>query len=246
MGGNNISLVIRTLNERNKLAALLKDISGQEGMQPEIIVVDNESTDGTPELAEKFGCKLVNIPRQEFTFPRSLNLGMQAASHEVVILTVGHARLFRPDWLNTAVTTFEDPKVAGLYAPVIPLEGCSLVETLFYWPGYIQARIRGPYMIRMRVMGVLGATNAAIRKSLWAKHPFDESYESGGEDGEWAAWVMDQGFAIMCDWRFSVRHSHELGLAGLKQQIRYWADLAQPKKLDLEVLKSFRRDIKWD
>ncbi len=241
-----VSLVIRTLNEKEKLESLLQDIKAQQGPRPEIIVVDNESSDGTPKLAEKQGCKLVSIPRQQFTYPQSLNLGLQAATSEVVILTVGHARLFRQDWLQVAQETFLDPQVAGLYAPVIPLKNCSLVETLFYWPGYLQARIRGPYLIRLRVMGVLGATNAAIRRSLWEKHPFDETYESGGEDGEWAAWVMEQGYAIKCDWRFSVRHSHQLDLKGLKQQIKYWSDLANPKKLEIEELKKFRKDMKWD
>lgn len=243
-----ISLIIRTLNEQEQLSLLLSDLLKQNYHREhlQIIVVDNQSSDNTVPIAKNFGCQVINIPRDEFTYPRSLNLGVKHAKHEIVILTVGHARLFQPDWLATSEKTFQDPQIAGLYSPILPLTKSSLVEKLFYWPGYMQAKLRGPYLIRHRLMGVLGATNCAIRKSLWDKHQFDESYEAGGEDGEWAAWVMEQGFAICCDWRFSVRHSHGLNLKGLKQQIGYWSELSQPKKFSREELLRFRHDLNFD
>jgi glycosyltransferase involved in cell wall biosynthesis len=253
-----ISLVIRTLNEAKELRLLLEDLKKQVGpvinnvRQPsfwdslEIIVVDNESTDDTQAVAEAYGCKVVTLPRAEFTYPKSINLGISAASHEVVILVVGHVRLLRTDSLLVAAKAFEDRQVAGLYSPVIPLGNSSLVEKLFYYPGYLFARLRGPFQVGMKAMGVMGATNCVIRRSLWEKHPFDETYEAGGDDGEWANWVREQGFTIICDWRFSVRHSHQLDFAGLKEQIAYWSDLAKPSKFDLPRIKSFRKDMNFD
>ncbi|MCX6740538.1 MAG: glycosyltransferase [Candidatus Parcubacteria bacterium] len=242
-----ISLVIRTLNEAEKLALLLKDLKDQTlpMSEVEVIVVDNESSDGTPQIAQKHGFKLVTLPRNEFTYPKSMNLGVEAATNEVVILTVGHARLFRADWLEVAVKTFKDPSVAGLYSPVIPLREGSWLEKFFYYPNYLQARLRGPYRLHTMGMGVMGATNSVIRKSLWEKHHFDNTFECGGEDGEWTKWVMEQGYAIVCDSRFSVRHSHQLDLAGLKAQLGYWGMLGKPSKFDRKQL-SFRHDIKFD
>ncbi len=242
-----ISVVIRTLNEADKLSLLFRDLWGQSltSNEVEIIVVDNESTDGTQQVAVEHGGKLVTLPRDEFTFPRSMNLGVAAASNEVVLLTVGHVRLFRPDWLEVAAKTFEDLSVAGLYSPVIPLENGSWLERFFYYPNYLQAKLRGPYRVHMMAMGVMGATNCAIRKSLWEKHHFDEAYECGGEDGEWTKWVMEQRYCVVCDSRFSVRHSHQLNLAGLKAQLKYWGMLGQPSKFDRKQL-SFRKDINFD
>lgn len=242
-----ISLVIRTLNEADNLALLLDDLNDQtlSASEVEVVVVDNESTDGTQKVAQKYGCKVVTLPREEFTFPRSMNLGVESASHEAVFLTVGHARLLHATCLDVVAQTFEDPKVAGVYSPVIPLIGSSWLEKIFYYPNYLQARLRGPYRIRMMTMGVMGATNCAVRRSLWLEHRFDESFECGGEDGEWTKWVIDQGYEISCDWRVSVRHSHQLNLAGLKAQLGYWGQLGKPSKFDRNQL-SFRKDLKFD
>ncbi len=207
------SIIIRTLNEREALGRLLGVLRYQESLEGrETIVVDNESTDGTPQLAEESGARVVSIPREEFTYPFSMNIGAELAQGEILIYLVGHALPFRPDWLSSGLEHFADPRVAGVYSPVIPQKGCKWAETFFYWPGYLQAKWRGPHKVTKGGMGVFGATNCALRRSLWEEHPFDERYELGGEDGEWANWVMSQGYHLMCDYRFSVRHSHGLGL----------------------------------
>ena len=58
-----------------------------------MVVVDNASGDRTPEVEERFGARMVTLPKGEFTYPKSMNLAMEAASHEVVFLTVANARL---------------------------------------------------------------------------------------------------------------------------------------------------------
>ena len=94
----------------------------------------------------------------------------------------------------------------------------------------------------MGMMGILGATNCAIRRDFWQEHQFDERFGLGGEDGEWAAWAMKSGYKIICDWKVAVYHSHGLGFRALKQQIKYWSKLSVPTTFSREAL-SFRRDI---
>ena len=55
-----VSIVIPTLNEHNNLTRLLDEI---EGEADEIIVVDGGSSDGTQDIAEHAGCRLVISPR---------------------------------------------------------------------------------------------------------------------------------------------------------------------------------------
>jgi rhamnosyltransferase len=239
----NVSLIIRTMNEVKHLAELLYVIRSQDYVGPmEIIVVDNESTDGTAELATANRANLVTIKRQSFTFPRSLNMGAEAAKGDILIYLVGHALPFRKDWLRNGVEHFVDPKVGGVYSPVIPRKGASLAELLFYWPGYLIAKMRSPYRVRHGGIGVFGATNIALRRRLWLQHPFDERYELGGEDGRWASWVMSQKYQIVCDTHFAVRHSHGLGFSGLRQQVDYWSKLEKPSVFKKEEF-SFRKDL---
>ncbi len=92
-------------------------------------------------------------------------------------------------------------------------------------------------------MGVLGATNCAIRKSLWEKHHFDEKYGLGGEDGEWAKWARDAGYIIMIDPSFAVRHSHPMkNLSDMRKQLSYWGKLGKPSIFEKKEL-NFRRDL---
>jgi rhamnosyltransferase len=187
---------------------------------------------------------LVTIGREEFSFPRSLNVGAEAANGEILVYLVAHALPFRNDWLRHGLEHFNDPKVAGVYSPVIPRKRCTLVETLFYWPGYLVSKWQGPHQVKKGGMGVFGATNIAMRKNLWQQHHFDERYGLGGEDGEWAAWVMSQGFQIVCDYRFAVRHSHGLGFSALKKQLAYWSRLGKPSTFDRKSL-DFRKDLNF-
>ena len=51
-----LSIIIPTLNEKENLERLLKSIKKQDFKDYEIIVADNDSTDGTREIAQKYGC----------------------------------------------------------------------------------------------------------------------------------------------------------------------------------------------
>jgi len=238
-----VSIIIRAMNEWCHLLELLVAIKDQDyDGEKEIIVVDNESFDATPEFARLNGARVVTIKKGEFTFPRSLNAGAETARGEILVFLVGHALPFEKDWLRFGLENFSDPRVASVYSPVIPRREHTLAETFYYWPRYLIAKIRGPYPINK--VGVYCATNIALRKNLWQQHHFDERYELGGEDGEWAGWALSQGHQIICDYRFSVRHSHELGALGLWRQARYWGKLGKPTVFDQKELQ-FRKNLKF-
>lgn len=232
-----ISVVIRSCNEIEDLNKLMTAIADQDydGLV-EIVVVDNESTDGTAKLAKKLGAKVINIPKDEFTFPKSMNLGVLNASHEVVVLTVAHALPVSKNWLSSAAKYFEDENVAGVFAHCLPAKKKTLAEILFYYPNYLFDLVSSPKLIKKVSMGVMGATNCVIRKSLWEKEHFDETFELGGEDGKWTAWVLNQGYKIVMDVKFTVYHSHYLGFKGLLKQVKYWSMISQNQKFDRKAL----------
>jgi glycosyltransferase involved in cell wall biosynthesis len=75
-----VSIVIRTYNEQRHLPELLAAISHQEvDFEFETVIVDSGSTDNTLDIAKKFGCRISHIPKTEFTFGRSLNVGCEKA-----------------------------------------------------------------------------------------------------------------------------------------------------------------------
>jgi glycosyltransferase involved in cell wall biosynthesis len=238
-----ISVVIRTLNEKAKLDQLLTMLYKQKCSQPfEIIVVDNESNDGTKELAEAAGAKVVTLPRKDFTYPKSMNLGVENSSGDIVVLTVGHALPISKYWLETSIKDLGNPEVAGMYGPCLPRKGAHLWEYFFYFFWSFKQYLLGKRSV-VNAPGIMGATNCAMRKKLWSEHKFDESFELGGEDGEWANWAIKQGYKIILNPSFAVRHSHPMkNRKDVDTQRAYWHRLSQPTKFSREAL-NFRKDL---
>ena len=72
-----VSIVIRTKNEEELIEVVLKSIKTQTYTDYEIILVDSGSTDLTVEIAKKYGCKILNIKPEEFTFGYAINYGFE-------------------------------------------------------------------------------------------------------------------------------------------------------------------------
>jgi len=241
-----LSLVIRTLNEARNLEKIFEDLHQQIfTKEVEVIVVDNESTDGTTDVARHYGAEVVTLKRPDFTYPRSMNLGVEAASHNIVMLTVGHVRLSNTYNLHAGARHFADPTIAGVFGSVLPNENASVVEKLSAIGRGM--RMKQPAHEVSKVgRGVLGATNAMIAKAAWKElGGFDEKYEIGGEDTALAKQMLDGGYGLIEEPALAIHHSHGLGFVDFLQQIR--AELRMlngPQRLDREKLYARRPDLR--
>ena len=77
-----VSVVIPTHNEAQSIEYVLADIPA--GLATEVIVVDSNSTDGTPELAGKMGARVIQEPRRGYG--RACLSGLAAAASPDVIV----------------------------------------------------------------------------------------------------------------------------------------------------------------
>lgn len=243
-----LSFIIRAYNEREKLRELIESIRSQDYPADliELIVVDNGSSDGTGELAKELGAKVVLLPQAEFTYPKSLNVGCEVAKNDILVMVSAHCLFWRRDALQKAVSHFNDKQVAGVYGPTIARRPHTLRQWIVGWEGYLRALILGPIQVVRLRLGILGNTNAMIRRSLWQQHPFDEAYAMGAEDSAWASWAWSKNYQIIREPAFVVRHSHHLGFFDSLKQRRLWGKtMAQPKPFDPSELE-YRKDIQRD
>src|SRR6185369_10354340 len=59
-----VSVIIPTHNEAQAIGRVLADLPSH--LVTEVIVVDSNSTDGTPDLARKMGAKVIQEPRRGY------------------------------------------------------------------------------------------------------------------------------------------------------------------------------------
>ena len=198
----NCSIVIRAFNEAKHLPRLLEGIRQQTLKDVEIILVDSGSTDDSVVIAESYGARIVHIPPQEFTFGRSLNFGLQAVTRELVVIASAHVYPVYPDWLERLLQPFEDARVALAYGKQrgTHMTKFSERQILAQWfPEQSQPRQGHPFC---------NNANAAIRRSLWQEHAYDESL-TGLEDLEWARWALSQGHALAYVAEAEIIHVHD-------------------------------------
>jgi GT2 family glycosyltransferase len=245
-----ISVAVRTFNEAQKLAKILADVRAQNyGGELEVVVVDNASTDDTPEVVKHFGARLVNMPRGDFTYPKSMNLAMESTSNEVVFLTVAHARLSSMHSLHAGARHFViDPQVAGVFGGALPNEGASYVER---WATSVNNNLglaRSAQPIKKAGLGTLAGTGAMLSKRVWQDlGRFDKRYETGGEDTALAKLMLENGFGIVLEPALTVHHSHGLGLRdSVKQTLHQLQTLRAPRQLDRRELLERRPDLRAD
>ncbi len=258
-----VTVGIRTLNEAGPLTRLLETIDSQQGEKPEVIVVDNESKDDTVAIAKDFGATVLTLSRKNFSYPRSMNMCMEAATNNLVFLTVGHAALASSLALESAKRRFsEDKSVAGVFVPPLAGYGASRTErmlatgSLFLSKTPIKLVAKGysaddefgmkVKQVKKAGMGVMGSTNAVFHKQVWQDlGGFDEKLGMGGEDTLLADKMLNAGYAIVSEPLLAVHHSHGLGPINYARQVMAWNRMAKFAELqfDRDAISKRRPDL---
>ena len=197
----NCSIVIRAYNEEKHIGRLLEGVQQQTLKDVEIILVDSGSTDATVSIAESFGARIVHIPSAEFTFGRSLNLGVQAATRELIVIASAHVYPVYPDWLESLLRPFENERIALTYGKQRGPETAKFSEQQIYHQWYPDASKPS------QATSFCNNANAAIRRSLWDKNPYDETL-TGLEDLAWGKWAKEQGYDIAYVAEAEIIHIH--------------------------------------
>ncbi|HEY3312391.1 MAG TPA: glycosyltransferase family 2 protein [Anaerolineales bacterium] len=206
----NCSIVIRAYNEGRHLGRLLDGIRQQTVQDVEIILVDSGSSDETVSIAEAHGAKIIHIHPQDFTFGRSLNLGMEAVTHELVVIASAHVYPVYPDWLERLLEPFAGSATALTYGKQrgSPTGELGLGSTTKFSEHEIFARWYPEQPSLKQDHPFCNNANAAIRKRLWVEHPYDETL-TGLEDLAWAKWALEQGYNLAYIPTAEIIHVHD-------------------------------------
>jgi rhamnosyltransferase len=192
-----LSVVIRNRNESAALRHLFAALRTQTLQDHELVLVDNDSEDESRSLAEAAGARIVKISRERFTYGRSINLGMTAASAENVVLLSAHSIPLQKDFLEIVNAYLEQPMVAG-----VRCVQATRREEVPNWHELIRLD-KSADPTRILQWG-LNATCCGIRRMVWESVPFDETIEAA-EDKLWTRDVLRRGWEV---WRVPAMYGY--------------------------------------
>ncbi len=207
-----ITIVIRTKNEARWIDSCLFAVSQQDYPEFEIVLVDNDSTDGTLDIARKYDIKVLRIPDSEFNYSRALNLGIRAGRGELVAILSGHCIPVNELWLAHLVMNFQDSLTVACYGRQEPLPDTSPADKRDLWITFgLDRKVqKKDYFFHN--------ANSMIRKSVWEEVPFNEKIH-GVEDQDWAKKILNNGSRIVYEPLAAVFHHHGIHHGGNEERV---------------------------
>lgn len=227
-----VSIVIRTYNEARHLPGVLEKIASQrvDSLAKEVIIVDSGSEDRTTDIAESFGCRIIRIAKEEFTFGRSLNVGCVAATGPCLVFVSGHCVPATDSWLANLIKPLCDNVCVYTYGRQMGNEESKFSERqLFrkYFPEVSCVPQEGFFC---------NNANAALRREVWDVHRFNEEL-TGLEDLELGKRLVDKGLKLGYVAEAPVYHLHDEGWRKLHR--RYEREAIALQRIMPEVHVSF-------
>ena len=198
-----VSIIIRTKNEERWIGHCLSMVFKQDYTDFEVILVDNESTDHTVEVAKRF--PLANIVSiDKFRPGHALNEGIRASTGRYIVCLSAHCVPKATDWLSCLLANFaDDPKLAGVYGRQLPVSFTDPLDKRDLLIVFGQDR-------RVQVKDYFfHNANSMLRRDIWEAIPFDEEV-TNIEDRVWGKAVTTAGYLIAYDPEAAVHHHHGL------------------------------------
>lgn len=159
-----VSVVIPAYNEELVLEKCLRALKAQTVAPYEIIIVDNNSTDATVEIARRYDTRIVTEKNQGIIYTRSR--GFDEARGDV-IASLDADSIAKSDWVERITNAFADETLLGLggragaaeLSPGNMFVGTSLFPIFVRWP---DSRRYG-----LPQQNLMYGHNLAVRRSAW-------------------------------------------------------------------------------
>ena len=208
-----LSIIIRTLNEARHLDSLLSRIAEQQtpGLGHEVIVVDSGSTDDTLAIAERHGCRVLHISRDEFSFGRSLNMGCEAARGDILVITSGHCVPTDAHWLQRLCQPLLENQASYTFGRQLGGDDSHFSEKRIFAKYFPEQRDNGQQDF------FCNNANAAVRYADWERLRFDEEL-TGLEDMELAQRLLHNQGKVLYVPEAAVYHYHKESWAQIQRR----------------------------
>jgi GT2 family glycosyltransferase len=189
-----VSVIVVNWNRRELLAACLASLARPQGLPFEVIVVDNGSSDGSPDwlasVAFPFPLRLIRNSENR-GFCAANNQGIDASCAEFIALLNNDAEAGE-GWLYHLASAFDDPRVGMAASKILVWEDPEIIDKaghLIWLDGQNRGRGHGQrdtgqFDIREEILWPDGCACMFRRSMLLEAGGFDEDFFAYADDAE--------------------------------------------------------------
>ena len=197
-----VTIVIPAYNAEKTIGLAVSGALAQGCPVCEVVVVDDGSKDGTPDVVKKYPS--VKYVRQENAGPAAArNTGWKSTDSDIVIFTDSDC-VPEVGWAKKLIDAFTDKSVGAATGSY------DIANADYLLPRLIHEEIKQRHKDYGSYVQFFGSYNVAIRRSVLEEAGgFDESYRrASGEDNDLSYKVLKRGYKIAFVPDAEVAHHH--------------------------------------
>jgi|TARA_R110001592_G_scaffold88735_3_gene261235 rhamnosyltransferase len=205
-----VSVIVRSRNEERYIGHCIQSITDLVG-KPQIIIVDNESTDGTIPIVNRFeyhDVSKLQINKNDYTPGKSLNMGVNECNEDYVMILSAHCEIIKFNF-NKMKSKLDSNGVGAIWGKQTPIWDGKKISRRYMWSNFGDDS-QTNYWCESEDRYFFHNAFSMFRTSYLKKYPFDEHY-SGKEDRYWANNQIENGFDIYYDSEQEVKHHYTPG-----------------------------------
>ena len=191
---DNISVIIRNRNEERYIGYAIQSVL-DTFKKPEIIVVDNNSTDNSMGIVNTFDFEdIKTYSIDSYTPGKSLNYGVTKCSNDYILVLSAHSQIMNCEFGKIKGLLDEYCVVGGKQ---IPIWNGKKISRRYVWSNFEEHDIINQAS-ESENRYFLHNAFAFYTKQILIKYPFDENL-SGKEDRYWAIDIVKKGHKYLYD-----------------------------------------------
>ena len=193
---NDISVIIRNRNESSHIGFAIQSVIDHI-KNPEIIVIDNQSTDESMKIVslfDKYNIKKYSI-NGNYTPGKALNFGVKKSNNNTILILSAHAQITTIN-IEMLSQWFHNGYVA-VFGNQTPIYKGKKITKRYIWSHFTNNTEENLYS-KIENRQFLHNAFCFYTKEVLEKYPFDEKL-SGKEDRYWAIDRVKEGHKYMYD-----------------------------------------------
>jgi GT2 family glycosyltransferase len=209
----NFSIIIITYNSEQTIKDCLRRILENSKDQDEILVIDNNSKDKTPQILLEFQKKFPNMKvifnKENIGFARAVNQGIKACKNEFIVIINPDTIVVTPDWLEIF---YKELKENDSVCVVVPTSDVVPYYQDFRKFTSIVGEIT-PYLLRYfyrdyseELESFFGFCFATRKSKIQELGLLDENLILGMEDFDLSLRIKEKGYKIVLKPAVFVQH----------------------------------------